>query len=210
MSGPGRSGTPCATGRWRGARGAGRTSAGSPVGCSRRRCAAPWTPAGRTERRTSRACSSPGGPCPHTAPRCSTACSRARARRARSRPWPRRRPPREARAARAFGAPDAPADEAWQLAWDGDAKELDTMAGQPPAGEMEIYGLTAPERKVAHQLAQVLGLHSESRECDELLAEVAGGGGKAVAWRPPRSRQERAGRPGGGPWSPPFSVSQVL
>lgn len=117
----------------------------------------------------------------------------------------------EAGAARAFGAPDAPADEeAWQVAWDGDAKELDTMAGQPPAGEMEIYGLTAPERKVAHQLARVLGLHSESHECDELVAEVLGGDRKAVTWRPPRTRRERAGLPGGGPWSPPFSVSRVL
>lgn len=112
----------------------------------------------------------------------------------------------EGGAAKAFGAQAAASEEAWQLAWDGE-KELDTVSGEPPAGEMEIYGLTAPERKLVHQLARVLGLHSESRDCDDILAEVAGGDGKAVAFRPPRSHTERRG---GGAWIPPLSVSQVL
>lgn len=115
----------------------------------------------------------------------------------------------EGGAARAFSEACRPSEEAWQLAWDGDSASLDTVAGEPPTGEMEVFGLTAQERKVAHQLARLLGLHSESRECDDFRG-VSRGDGKALAWRPPRSRQRCHGAAADAAWAPPFSVAQVL
>ncbi|CAE7035085.1 COX11 [Symbiodinium natans] len=90
----------------------------------------------------------------------------------------------------------------WQLMWTGG--DLATEAGAPPADEMLLMGLNATERKVVHQLARLIGLHSESRllgECqgEDLKAD------KALALRPPRSLRCRTGS-----WAAPFSVSQVL
>jgi len=84
----------------------------------------------------------------------------------------------------------------WLLSWDGES--LQTTDGAPPAHEMEITGLTPTQRKVAHQLARALGLHSESR--DGALDE------KVLALRPPRSRMCGAEAA----WKPPFSVASVL
>lgn len=95
--------------------------------------------------------------------------------------------------------------ESWQLSWDHEGHLLDTMSGEPPALEMEVLGLPAMERKVVHQLAKVLGLHSESRQLDEALAELVEGDGKAVALRPTRRQcAEKAA------WKPRFSVSKVI
>lgn len=109
-------------------------------------------------------------------------------------------------AAAPSAAPATAATETWRLAWDGDAESFDTVAGEPPAGEIEILGLTPQQRKVAHILARVLGLISESRVLDGLLAEVAdeGGDGKVLVLRPPRRRCGPAA------WAAPFSVARVF
>eukprot|EP00927_Polykrikos_kofoidii_P044024 TRINITY_DN38115_c0_g1_i1.p1 TRINITY_DN38115_c0_g1~~TRINITY_DN38115_c0_g1_i1.p1 ORF type:complete len:327 (-),score=45.33 TRINITY_DN38115_c0_g1_i1:82-1062(-) len=96
-----------------------------------------------------------------------------------------------------------PAEEAWQVSWDGAL--LDTMSGEPPAVEIEVFGLSATERKIVHQLAQALGLHSESRDLDGIYLQVAEGDGKALALRPPRRVIGVST-----PWTAPFSVTQVL
>jgi len=111
----------------------------------------------------------------------------------------------ETTAGRAFSTPGQLILDSWQLAWDAESEMLDTMSGEPPAGEIEIYGLSASERKVVHQLARVLGLHSESRILDGLLEEVAEGDGKALALRPTRRHCGKATV-----WAAPFSVAQVL
>ncbi|CAE7447743.1 COX11 [Symbiodinium sp. CCMP2456] len=91
----------------------------------------------------------------------------------------------------------------WQLLWtDGD---LATEAGAPPADEMLLMGLNATERKVVHQLARLIGLHSESRLLDDGQEGDDAKQDKALALRPPRSLRCRAGS-----WAAPFSVSQVL
>eukprot|EP00439_Symbiodinium_sp_Y106_P085485 s481_g28.t1 len=90
----------------------------------------------------------------------------------------------------------------WQLLWtDGD---LATEAGAPPADEMLLMGLNATERKVVHQLARLIGLHSESRLLDDGQEGDETKPDKALALRPPRSLRCRAGS-----WAAPFSVSQV-
>mmetsp|Transcript_8232 Transcript_8232/g.15578 ORF Transcript_8232/g.15578 Transcript_8232/m.15578 type:complete len:230 (+) Transcript_8232:2-691(+) len=126
----------------------------------------------------------------------------------------------EAELARAFGSPPAmkasagAAPEAltgnnnvvallWMLGWDG--TELKTMFGSPPAKELGVSGLTPTQRKVAHQLARALGLHSESREV-ETQQRGLDGGGKVVVVRPTRNQQ--CGSVGS--WVAPFSVAQVL
>eukprot|EP00933_Yihiella_yeosuensis_P025675 TRINITY_DN19920_c0_g1_i1.p1 TRINITY_DN19920_c0_g1~~TRINITY_DN19920_c0_g1_i1.p1 ORF type:complete len:336 (-),score=72.29 TRINITY_DN19920_c0_g1_i1:49-1056(-) len=90
--------------------------------------------------------------------------------------------------------------------WNGD--ELTTEFGTPPAAEMVVIGLDAAQRKVVHQLANILGLHSESRvlEEDASIFRTAAER-KVLALRPPRSLNIGAGR---GAWIAPFSVSQVL
>lgn len=91
---------------------------------------------------------------------------------------------------------DAAAEDApWLVCWDGEV--LLTKSGAPPASELELLGLDAPQRKVVHQFARVLGLHSESR----------GTAAKVIALRP--TRGSRCG-PRQGRWHAPFSVSQVL
>jgi len=107
----------------------------------------------------------------------------------------------EAEAARAFGPEMGQKALAmmWMLAWDGMA--LQTKFGSPPAGEMLVDGLTPTQRKMAHQLARVIGLHSESRVINSGVDD-----GKVVALRPPRAR--RCGT--SSCWVAPFSVAQVL
>eukprot|EP00929_Paragymnodinium_shiwhaense_P007622 TRINITY_DN111532_c0_g1_i1.p1 TRINITY_DN111532_c0_g1~~TRINITY_DN111532_c0_g1_i1.p1 ORF type:complete len:348 (-),score=78.62 TRINITY_DN111532_c0_g1_i1:65-1108(-) len=95
--------------------------------------------------------------------------------------------------------------ESWQLSWDHEEQLLDTTSGAPPALEMEVLGLSPMDRKVVHQLAKVLGLHSESRQLQGALAEVAEGDGKAVALRPTRRQCAEKSS-----WTPRFSVSKVL
>lgn len=101
----------------------------------------------------------------------------------------------EGEAARAFAQPGELASTQWFLHWDDASKELQTEDGEPPADEMEVTGLNPVQRKVAHQLARALGLHSSSR----------GIGDKALSIRPPRRRCGSEGA-----WSAPFSVSRVL
>jgi hypothetical protein len=89
----------------------------------------------------------------------------------------------------------------WMLHWDG--TELMTRFGTPPANEIAIAGLNATFRKLGHQLARCLGLHSESRVID-------GPGGaddnKLVTFRPPRSHNARETEA----WVIPFSVAKVI
>jgi len=109
-------------------------------------------------------------------------------------------------ALRAFGPGEEAKDEAiamlWMLDWDGAA--LETKFGAPPASEMAIGGLDPTFRKVAHQLARSLGLHSESRVVDGPRGAQEN---KVIALRPPRS-QTRGGD--GEAWVAPYSVAQVL
>mmetsp|Transcript_42504 Transcript_42504/g.79240 ORF Transcript_42504/g.79240 Transcript_42504/m.79240 type:complete len:314 (-) Transcript_42504:30-971(-) len=91
----------------------------------------------------------------------------------------------------------------WQLMWTG--KDLATEAGAPPADEMLLMGLSSAERKVVHQLARLIGLHSESRLLQDGMEVDNHNPDKALALRPPRSVRCRAGS-----WAAPFSVSQVL
>ncbi|CAJ1397556.1 unnamed protein product [Effrenium voratum] len=88
----------------------------------------------------------------------------------------------------------------WQLFWTGE--DLATKAGAPPAHEMQLEGLDAAERKVVHQLARLIGLHSESRLSREM--QDADKAEKVMSLRPHRSCRT------GGIWAAPFSVSQVL
>eukprot|EP00747_Dinoflagellata_sp_TGD_P169357 gnl/TRDRNA2_/TRDRNA2_198157_c0_seq1.p1 gnl/TRDRNA2_/TRDRNA2_198157_c0~~gnl/TRDRNA2_/TRDRNA2_198157_c0_seq1.p1 ORF type:complete len:330 (-),score=58.16 gnl/TRDRNA2_/TRDRNA2_198157_c0_seq1:69-1058(-) len=104
----------------------------------------------------------------------------------------------ESAASVAFGS-DSELDEAvllWLLSWDGSA--LTTKSGSPPANKMEVTGLTPAQRKVAHQLARCLGLHSESRI-------VNTSDDKVLTIRPPHSCSS-----GQGSWMAPFSVAEVL
>jgi len=107
----------------------------------------------------------------------------------------------EKEASRAFGPCEGDAIALlWMLSWDGDA--LQTKFGTPPANEMAIGGLTPTCRKVVHELARSLGLHSESRVVDGALDS------KVIAMRPPRSHcRKGAGQDG---WVAPLSVAQVL
>lgn len=108
---------------------------------------------------------------------------------------------------RAFGgdAPQAQADAAeallWLLSWDGE--DLTTKVGKPPANELGVVGLGPSQRKVVHQLARVLGLHSESRTIDEIggLGRSTGDDDKVLTLRPPRCSRG---------WEPPLSVARVL
>lgn len=104
-------------------------------------------------------------------------------------------------AARAFGPCQGDAIAMlWMLSWNGG--ELQTKFGTPPANEMAIGGLTPSFRKVAHQLARSLGLHSESRDVDGAL------GNKVIAMRPPRRHCRKSADQDG--WVAPLSVAQVL
>eukprot|EP00435_Cladocopium_sp_Y103_P058409 s256_g20.t1 len=95
----------------------------------------------------------------------------------------------------AFGTPESQLqDMLWQLLWTGE--ELATKAGAPPASEMQLEGLDPSERKVVHQLARLIGLHSESRSVEEETSA------KVLTLRP-RGCQASS-------WSAPFSVAQVL
>lgn len=109
--------------------------------------------------------------------------------------------------AREVGDADAEA-LLWCLLWDQETASLSTKTGAPPADEMAIVGLEPHERKVAHQLARVLGLHSSSKSRDE-YGDSFGRSGlqdeKVVAMRVPRNRCGSEG-----PWSSPASVAQVL
>lgn len=107
----------------------------------------------------------------------------------------------EKEASRAFGPCEGDAIAMlWMLSWNGD--ELQTKFGTPPANEMAIGGLTPSLRKIAHQLARSLGLHSESRDVDGAL------GNKVIAMRPPRSHCRRSADQDD--WVAPLSVAQVL
>jgi len=112
----------------------------------------------------------------------------------------------EKEASRAFGPSGGndskPVALLWMLHWDG--AELETRFGTAPAQEMAINGLTPTLRKVAHQLARSLGLHSESRMIDGPI----GGDNKAIALRPPRRRASRNGDENS--WVAPFSVTKVI
>lgn len=100
----------------------------------------------------------------------------------------------------AFGGPKQPEEMLlWQLLWTGD--DLATKAGAPPAREMHLEGLDASERKVVHQLARLIGLHSESRQVEE--QQDLDQAKKVLSLRPHFRCQTRS-------WSAPFSVSQVL
>jgi hypothetical protein len=114
----------------------------------------------------------------------------------------------EACAEKAFARPHGLGSlvaDSWQVAWDGDDEELSTASGEPPAAELEIFGLSAVERKVVHLLASALGLRSQSRLVEGLLREVCDGDGKALALCPPRRRcSENAA------WAAPLSVARVL
>eukprot|EP00931_Biecheleriopsis_adriatica_P030113 TRINITY_DN17770_c1_g1_i1.p1 TRINITY_DN17770_c1_g1~~TRINITY_DN17770_c1_g1_i1.p1 ORF type:complete len:297 (-),score=55.20 TRINITY_DN17770_c1_g1_i1:133-1023(-) len=109
----------------------------------------------------------------------------------------------EAVAESAFGTCIAKEEEGllWHLSWDGD--ELTTESGAPPAEEMVLQGLDGAQRKVVHQLARLIGLHSESRvlEEDHTLATER----KVLALRPPRRLSCRSGA-----WAAPFSVAEVI
>lgn len=94
----------------------------------------------------------------------------------------------------AFGNDFQAEEMLWQLLWTGE--DLATKAGAPPAHEMQLEGLDASERKVVHQLARLIGLHSESRLLEE-EAET----GKVLTLRPRRCQRS---------WSAPFSVAEVL
>jgi hypothetical protein len=106
----------------------------------------------------------------------------------------------EKEAARAFGPSDGkPVALMWMLHWDG--AELQSRFGSPPAQEMAIAGLTPTLRKVAHQLARTLGLHSESRS----IGSTSCDDNKTVAIRPPRRHACE-----GNDWIAPFSVTKVI
>lgn len=97
----------------------------------------------------------------------------------------------------AFGTPESQLqDMLWQLLWTGE--ELATKAGAPPASEMQLEGLDPSERKVVHQLARLIGLHSESRSVGSVEEETSA---KVLTLRP---------RCQASSWSAPFSVAQVL
>mmetsp|Transcript_67536 Transcript_67536/g.170426 ORF Transcript_67536/g.170426 Transcript_67536/m.170426 type:complete len:327 (+) Transcript_67536:72-1052(+) len=89
----------------------------------------------------------------------------------------------------------------WLLHWDGEG--FVTSAGAPPAAELAISGLSSAQRKVVHQFAELLGLHSESRHTDATFAGVSGE--KVLTLRPPR-RLGTTGRA----WVAPISVARVL
>lgn len=112
----------------------------------------------------------------------------------------------EDEAQNAFGAcleeDTAEATCQWSLSWNGD--QLVSQSGEPPAEEMLLLGLDPVQRKVVHQLARLIGLHSESRICDSDFATASQR--KALALRPRRSLKCRAGAV----WAAPFSVSEVL
>lgn len=116
----------------------------------------------------------------------------------------------ESQATRAFSGwtreGDVEADALlWCLLWDQETSSLSTKLGAPPADEMAIVGLEPHERKVAHQLARVLGLHSESKSRNDYDGLQCGGNlEKVVAMRLPR----RCGSEN--PWSSQASVTQVL
>lgn len=97
----------------------------------------------------------------------------------------------------AFGTPESQLqDMLWQLLWTGE--DLATKAGAPPASEMQLEGLDPSERKVVHQLARLIGLHSESRSVGSVEEETTA---KVLTLRP---------RCQASSWSAPFSVAQVL
>lgn len=89
----------------------------------------------------------------------------------------------------------------WMLHWDG--LKLTTRFGTSPANEIAVAGLNPTFRKVGHQLARCLGLHSESRVVD-------GPGGidenKVVTFRPPRTLNDK----GSEGWKIPFSVAKIV
>lgn len=89
----------------------------------------------------------------------------------------------------------------WMLHWDG--VELTTRFGTSPTHEIAVAGLSPTFRKLGHQLARCLSLHSESRVVD-------GPGGaddnKVVTFRPPRSRNVKESEA----WVIPFSVAKVI
>jgi hypothetical protein len=112
----------------------------------------------------------------------------------------------EKEAARAFSDCECPQDSAmallWMLYWTGDA--LETKFGAPPANEIAISGLSPTFRKLAHQLARMLGLHSESRIVDGPSGTEEN---KVIALRPPR---RRVGKCDGDSWVAPLSVADVI
>lgn len=113
----------------------------------------------------------------------------------------------EKEVSRAFGASENSDGDAlallWMLNWDGDG--LQTRFGAPPANEIAVGGLSPPFRKLAHQLARILGLHSESRVID---GPQGTNDDKVIALRPPRSSSGKSR--GKEAWAAPLSVTQVL
>jgi len=116
----------------------------------------------------------------------------------------------EKEATRAFGSAAQESGESdtqvallWMLYWDGE--ELQTKFGAPPANEITVGGLTPTFRKITHQLARSMGLHSESRDIDG----PHGSENKVIALRPPRQRSG-GGKDQGGWIIPTFSVGEVL
>jgi len=89
----------------------------------------------------------------------------------------------------------------WMLDWDG--ASFETKFGAPPAKELAVGGLPPAERKVAHQLARVLGLHSESRDLGGARGDD---GNKVVALRPPRRQACCPSEP----WEPKLSVAHCV
>merc|ERR1712060_94247 len=108
----------------------------------------------------------------------------------------------EVGAARAFANAGECTVDNWQLNWDGDTHVLDTVSGEPPAKEMEVFGLTAIQRKVVHQFARVLGLTSESRNLERLRGPD--GEVKTLALRLPYRQCSKE------TWTAPFSVANTL
>lgn len=103
------------------------------------------------------------------------------------------------------GCGDSTTTPPWTVHWDG--ATMTTAAGAPPAAELAVLGLEPAQRKLVHQLARVLGLHSESRAAGESpsCAAALGGDGKAVALRRPKGQCAP-----GSTWVPPLSLSRVL
>lgn len=103
----------------------------------------------------------------------------------------------------AFAAADGKEEKAhamlWMRHWDGG--NLETKFGAPPANEIAVAGLSPPFRKVAHQLARSLGLHSESRE---VAGSYTAGDNKIIAVRPPRRHCGQEA------WVAPLSVAKVI
>lgn len=114
------------------------------------------------------------------------------AKRGRS-PRPRRRPKDAAWMAEEHGRQ---VRRTFRDNWQYLSQSQSSQAGAPPAHEMQLEGLDASERKVVHQLARLIGLHSESRLLEE-EAET----GKVLTLRPRRCQRS---------WSAPFSVAEVL